>query len=158
GLAPSTVKMMHRLLVQAFRQAVKWQLIARNPVDAVSAPRVERRQMRVLDTDGAAAYLAAARGHEMFVPIMLGVLCGLRRGEIAALGWQGGGVDAGRLAVTGSVEVHPKIAQERLGHSSIMLTPDAGRGLLPSQSMPPCARLSVSGASEGYWPVAQRGG
>src|SRR5262249_54273247 len=85
GLAPSSVKMMHRLLVQAFKQAVKWQLIARNPVDAVSAPRVERRQMRVLDTDGAAAYLAAARGHELFVPIMLGVLCGLRRGEIAAL-------------------------------------------------------------------------
>jgi integrase len=84
GLAPSTVKMMHRLLVQAFRQAVKWQLIVRNPVDAVSAPRVERRQMRVLDTDAAAAYLAAARGHELFVSIMLGVLCGLRRGEIAA--------------------------------------------------------------------------
>jgi len=34
GLAPSSVKMMHRLLVQSFRQAVKWQLIARNPVDA----------------------------------------------------------------------------------------------------------------------------
>src|SRR5262249_14375065 len=86
GLAPSSVKMMHRLLVQAFRQAVKWQLIARNPVDAVSAPRVEHRQMPSR-YGGAAAYLAAARGHEVFVPIMLGVLCGLRRGEIAALRW-----------------------------------------------------------------------
>jgi site-specific recombinase XerC len=74
GLAPSSVKMIHRLLVQAFRQAVKWQLIARNPVDAVSAPRVERRQMRVLDTDGAAAYLAASRGRELFVPIHAGHL------------------------------------------------------------------------------------
>ena len=82
GLAPSSVKMMHRLLVQSFRQAVKWQLIARNPVDAVSAPRVERRQMRVLDTDGAAAYLAASRGRELFVPIMLGILCGLRRARL----------------------------------------------------------------------------
>jgi integrase len=104
GLAPSSIKMMHRLLVQAFRQAVKWQLIARNPVDAVSAPRVERRQMRVLDTDGAAAYLAAARGHELCVPIMLGILCGLRRGEIAAVRWQDVDLDAGRLAVTGSIE------------------------------------------------------
>jgi integrase len=104
GLAPSSIKMMHRLLVQAFRQAAKWQLIARNPVDAVSAPRVERRQMRVLDTDGAAAYLAAARGHELFVPIMLGILCGCRRGEIAAVRWQDVDLDAGRLAVTGSIE------------------------------------------------------
>src|SRR5262245_61954063 len=148
---------MHRLIAQPFRQDEQWHLIARNPVDAVSAPRVEHRQMPSR-YGGAAAYLAAARGHEVFVPIMLGVLCGLRRGEIAALRWQDVDLDAGRLAVTGSVEVHPKIAQERLGHSSIMLTPDAGRGLLPSQSMPPCARLSVSGASEGYWPVAQRGG
>jgi integrase len=104
GLAPSSIKMMHRLLVQAFRQAAKWQLIARNPVDAVSAPRVERRQMRVLDTDGAAAYLAAARGHELFVPIMLGILCGCRRGEIVAVRWQDVDLDAGRLAVTGSIE------------------------------------------------------
>jgi integrase len=104
GLAQCSIKMMHGLLVQAFRQAVKWQLIARNPVDSVSAPRVERRQMRVLDTDGAAAYLAAARGHELFVPIMLGILCGLRRGEIAAVRWQDVDLDAGRLAVTGSIE------------------------------------------------------
>src|SRR5262245_20274946 len=44
GLSPNSVRMMHGLLVQAFKQAVKWHLIARNPVDAVSAPRVERRQ------------------------------------------------------------------------------------------------------------------
>ena len=35
---------------------------------------------------------------------MLGVLCGLRRGEIAALRWQDVDLNAGRLAVTGSIE------------------------------------------------------
>src|SRR5262249_22916539 len=104
GLAPSSIKMMHRLLVQAFRQAVKWQLIACNPVDAVSAPRVERRQMRLLDTEGAATYLAAARGHEVFLPNVLGVLWGWRRVEIAALRWRDLDLEAGRLAVTGSIE------------------------------------------------------
>ena len=49
GLSPRSVHMMHRLLVQSLKQAVKWQLLDRNPCDAVSPPRVERKQMKVLD-------------------------------------------------------------------------------------------------------------
>jgi integrase len=163
GLAPSSVKMMHGLLVQAFRQAVKWQLIARNPVDAVSAPRVERRQMCVLNTDGAAAYLAAARGHELFVPIMLGVLCGLRRGEIAALRWRDVDLDVGRLAVTGSIEqtaagvrrkapksgrsrviALPAIAIEELRrHRLIQAEALLGIGIRQSDDSPICLRANL---------------
>src|SRR5262249_40031565 len=40
GLSPRSVHMMHRLLAQSLKQAVRWQLIAHNPCDAVSAPRV----------------------------------------------------------------------------------------------------------------------
>jgi hypothetical protein len=42
GLSARSVCMMHRVLSQAMKQAVKWQLLARNPCDAVSPPRVER--------------------------------------------------------------------------------------------------------------------
>jgi integrase len=103
-LSPRSVHMMHRLLAQSLKQAVKWQLIARNPCDAVSPPRVERRQMEVLDADAAAALLEAARGHVLFMPILLGVLCGLRRGEVAALTWSSVHLDAGRLSIVASVE------------------------------------------------------
>src|SRR5262249_4941364 len=43
--ATGSVHMMHRVLSQAMKQAVKWQLLAQNPCDAVSPPRVERKQM-----------------------------------------------------------------------------------------------------------------
>ena len=35
GLAPSTVVYMHRVLKHALAQAVKWELLNRNPCDAV---------------------------------------------------------------------------------------------------------------------------
>ena len=43
ALSSRTVLHHHRLIHEALEQAVKWQLIARNPAHAVSAPRVSRR-------------------------------------------------------------------------------------------------------------------
>jgi integrase len=95
---------MHRILRQALQQAVRWQLLAVNPADAVKPPKVERKQMSVLDADATAAMLEAARETNMAMPIVLGVLCGLRRGEILALRWRSVDLERGQLAVVASVE------------------------------------------------------
>jgi integrase len=44
--------------------------------------------MRALDTAETAALLEAARSYRLFIPVMLAVTCGLRRGEICALRWR----------------------------------------------------------------------
>jgi integrase len=103
-LSPRSVQMMHRLLSQAFKQAVKWQLLPRNPCDAVHPPRVERKQMRVLDAAGAIDLLEAARPRALFMPIMLSLLCGLRRGEVAALRWRDVNLNSGQLSIVHSLE------------------------------------------------------
>jgi integrase len=104
GLSARTVAHMHRVLRQALQQAVRWQLLARNPADAVKPPKVERKQMQVLDAAATAEMIEAARPYSAFVPILLGGLCGLRRGEIAALRWRNVDLDAGQLAVVASIE------------------------------------------------------
>jgi integrase len=104
GLSARTVTHMHRVLREALQQGVRWQMLARNPADAVKPPKVERQQMSVLDTDATAELIEAARPYRIFVPILLGVLCGLRRGEIAALRWRSVDLDAGQLAVVASIE------------------------------------------------------
>jgi integrase len=104
GLSPRSVCLMHRVLSQAMKQAVKWQLLAQNPCDAVSPPRVERKQMKVLDADGTAAIIEAARPRALFMPILLGAMCGLRRGELAALRWRSIDLDAGQISVVASLE------------------------------------------------------
>jgi len=104
GLSPLTVHHMHRVLREALQQAVRWQLLARNPVDAVRPPKVERKQMQTLDAEATVVLMEAARGTNLFMPILLGVLCGLRRGEITALRWRSIDLDRGQLSVTASTE------------------------------------------------------
>jgi integrase len=103
GLAPLTVRHMHSVLKQALKQACIWRAISHNPASLVKPPRVTRREMRTLDTDATAKMIQAAQGTLILIPVLLGVLCGLRRGEICALRWRSVDLDAGRLAIVASV-------------------------------------------------------
>jgi integrase len=104
GLSPRTVHHIHRVLKQALAQAVKWQILIRNPVDAVDPPKVERHRMTTYNMLQTAALLDAVRGTRLFVPTMLAVLCGLRRGEVAALRWRSVDLANAQLAVVESAE------------------------------------------------------
>lgn len=104
GLAPRSVHHMHRILKQALGQAVKWRILARNPADAVDPPKVERIKMRALDANETATLLAHFRPTRMFIPVLLGVICGLRRGEVTALRWRAVDFDTGNLAIVESME------------------------------------------------------
>ncbi len=85
--APRTVHHMRRVLIKALSQAVTWERLSRNPATATTPPKVERTQMLAYDAGQTAALIAAFRDTRMFIPMMLAVMCGLRRGEIAALRW-----------------------------------------------------------------------
>jgi integrase len=104
GLSPRTVGHMHRILRQALQQAVRWQVLARNPADAVRPPKVERSKMRALDPTEAAALLDAIRSTHMFIPVLLAITTGLRRGEITALRWRALNLASAQLAVVASTE------------------------------------------------------
>ena len=104
GLSPQTVLHMHRVLKQALKQGVRWELLHRNPADAVQPPKIEKRRMATYDMAQTAALLEALRGQRIYVPALLAVLCGLRRGEIAALRWGNVDLDKGNLAVVESIE------------------------------------------------------
>ncbi len=105
-LSSRSVHHVHRVLSQALKQAVRWRLLPRNPADDVDAPKVERREMRVWDvaTLATALELARARASSVYLPMTLAALCGLRRGEIAALRWRHLDLERAQLAVTESAE------------------------------------------------------
>jgi integrase len=88
GLAPATVRYMHRILRQALQQAVQWRMLALNPADAAEPPKVERKEMSALDPAETAALIDAARSERLYIAFLLAVMCGLRRGEVAALRWR----------------------------------------------------------------------
>lgn len=106
GLSARTVHHMHRVLHQALRQAVRWQMLLRNPadLDKKDRPKVEKRVVATVDTDATADLIEAARDRRLFIPILLGSMCGLRRGEITALRWRSLDLDRSQLAVIASTE------------------------------------------------------
>jgi integrase len=124
GLSPLTIRYMHRILRQALQQAVNWQLLVRNPADSVKPPKTERKQMKALDADGTAALIEAARETSLFIPILLGALCGLRRGEITALRWRSISLEGGQASIVASTEQTRHGVREK--------PPKSGRGRVVS--------------------------
>lgn len=104
GLSSQSVQHIHRILKQALKQAVRWELLHRNPADAVDPPKVEKREMQVYNVLQTVDLIEAIRGHRIFIPVILAAMCGLRRGEIAALRWRNVDLDKGTLAIVQSAE------------------------------------------------------
>ena len=103
-LSPRTILHCHRVLSAALRQAVRWRLLPYNPAADIKPPKIERRKVLTYSLTQTADLLQALRGCWMHVPALLAVLCGMRRGEIAALRWGSVDLDKGRLAVVQSAE------------------------------------------------------
>jgi integrase len=104
GLSAATVVYLHRLLKHALADAVRWEMLVRNPAEAVEPPRVERPTIRTFDLAQTAELLAIVRGTRLAVPVALAVLCGLRRGEICALRWRSVDLEGAEIAIVESAE------------------------------------------------------
>ena len=104
GLAAQTVLHFHRLLHRALSQAVKWQLLARNPVDAVEPPRPQRQEMNAINEADTALLLDKLAGSSLFSPVLFAITTGLRRGEVLALRWKDVNLVEGRITVNQSLE------------------------------------------------------
>ena len=99
GRSAITVRHLHRILHNALKTAVRWQLVGRNVADAAVAPRPQAREMRALDAAGVQRMLDVARSSEHYALFHLAVFSGLRRSELLGLRWQDLDLIAGRLSV-----------------------------------------------------------
>jgi integrase len=89
GYAPGTIEGIHMVIHMALKQAVRWQLVARNVSEDVSPPRETQPQERqILTPEQAQKLLAAAKGHRLEAMLTLALATGMRRGELLALRWQ----------------------------------------------------------------------
>lgn len=86
-LSPATVLDTRRVLSRALGQAVKWGMIARNPVQLVDPPGVQRPEMQPLDQEQARTLLEALRGNRLEALYAVALALGLRKGEALGLKW-----------------------------------------------------------------------
>lgn len=109
-LARATVRRALYALGSFFGWAVRWELVARNPIDRITIPRRERvRDVRALAKRERAVLIAAAdalatssrRPIDAQAPLLVRLMLktGLRRGEVLALTWADIDLDLGELLV-----------------------------------------------------------
>ena len=99
GLSARTTLHCHRILREALQHALRWQLIARNPADAVKPPRPGRYAITVLGPEQIGRLLQAADNTRHGTLVYTAVMTGLRLGELLGLRWQDAGLDAQALYV-----------------------------------------------------------
>jgi len=104
-LSARSVRHAFDTLRAACRWATRMSILSRNPMDAVTPPSWQQREMKTLDAAGVAALLRAAAGTELGVPIAVLVGTGMRRGELLGLKWSDVDFEAGKVSIRRSVEM-----------------------------------------------------
>ena len=87
GLSPRTALQTHRILKRALKQALRWNLIVRNPLDLIDAPSFEPKEMLTLTAKQLNALVIEALHRPYGTAIIVGAYTGLRRGELTGLKW-----------------------------------------------------------------------
>lgn len=103
GLSQKTVRNIHMMLHIALDQAVKEGLLNKNPTDGCIPPKVEKKEMKVIQPEQIGAYLQAAMDHNVLPMFYLELTSGLRRGELLALLWSDLDVEQRTVSVSKSV-------------------------------------------------------
>lgn len=105
GLSGTTVLQIHRVLHAALNQAIKWQLLDRNPADAVPAPRKTSPEAPSLTAEQLPSLLEAIRGMAVELPTLIALGTGMRLGEVMGLRWQDVDLDAAIARVRQTLQV-----------------------------------------------------
>lgn len=103
GASASTINGCHRVLRAALNQAVRWELLHRNPTVGVDKPRKGRREMEVLTSEQVNKLLDAARSRSNYPLYLAAVTTGLREGELLGLRWQDLDLDRKTITITGTL-------------------------------------------------------
>lgn len=88
GLGGPTIKLVHTILNQAFKQAVRWRKMNYNPAADTERPRGKRKKViRAMTKPQAAAFLKAAEMTEDSALFHVALISGMRPGEYLGLTW-----------------------------------------------------------------------
>lgn len=106
GLSPATVRRVHTTLHRAFRDAMRWELIARNPAASADPPKLrasQRVEFSTWSADELRGFLEFVRNDRLYPLWLLLATTGMRRGEVLGLRWCDVDLERGEAAVRQTV-------------------------------------------------------
>ena len=121
GHSASVVQYAHLRLSKALNDAMKRNLVYRNPCQAVSPPKARRKELYPPDADAIHRFLGTARDTEYYEALYTSFYTALRRGEVLALTWRDVDLDLGTISVAHSL-------YRAKGGQSILNDPKSAKG------------------------------
>jgi integrase len=103
GLSPATVQKCFIVLRMCLDDAVRDELVAKNPASALKQPAIPHHETRHLSRSELAALLAALEGTRCERLITFIAHTGMRKGEALGLKWSDVDFDKGRVRITGTL-------------------------------------------------------
>jgi integrase len=98
GTSPKTVGNAIVLLKEILARAVEWGYCSSNPAANAKRPKLERREMRILEAEQVQRFLAAA-DPDWYAFFLTAVTTGARLGELLGLKWRDLDADKRRLSI-----------------------------------------------------------
>jgi integrase len=106
GLSPRSVRYVHTIAHRAFKDAVKWGRLARNPADAADPPRASssgRPESVTWTPEQLRRFLVGTLGDRHHTAYLVLATTGLRRGEALGLRWRDLDLKQGRASIRQTV-------------------------------------------------------
>ena len=107
GLSAKTVKCVNGVLHKALQQAVAVGYLRFNPADACKLPRVERKEIKPLDSEAITAFMKAVEGSRYETLYLLTLFTGMRRGEVCGLQWECVDLEKGTILINKQLQNIP---------------------------------------------------
>ncbi|MGH7749652.1 MAG: tyrosine-type recombinase/integrase, partial [Candidatus Dormibacteria bacterium] len=120
---PRTVRYIHTILHRAFKDAIRWGRLARNPADAADPPRASadnRPAMKTWTAEQVGSFLVHTAAHRLYAAFLVLATTGMRRGEALGLRWCDLDLETGRASVAQTVIV--------VNHQVMIGTPKTAAG------------------------------
>lgn len=105
GLSARTIEYTNAVLESAFRQAVRWRMLADDPCAGVDLPRVKRKEMEALSVEECRRFLSVAEESEWYALFALALTTGMRPSEYLALRWSDIDWKRGAVSVSRTIQV-----------------------------------------------------
>ena len=83
-----TIEKIIKLLRCAFKQAVRWELIGKNPFENAVLPKTEYKKRDIWDAETIRLALDQCTDSKLYIAMNLAFACSLRMGEILGLTWK----------------------------------------------------------------------
>lgn len=86
-MPPASIEKIIKLLRCAFKQAVRWEIVPKNPFDNAVLPKVERVRREIWNADMIKIALDQCTDAKLYLAMNLSFACSMRLGEILGLTW-----------------------------------------------------------------------